>query len=251
MALLARAYWCPKSSGVRSEWEDGFALSEVDGIMAVSDGATWSPRSGDWANSLAFSYMTDRTLQGTVSSEAFIDWISQLSKSFNMPAPSDDVPAANVEQEWWADGVRAKGAAAAFVGLRFDLRQREWAAVGVGDCCLFHFSPNHRPVAFPLERPDQFHSSPTLINSSAHLVSDEIAMCSGSCAVGDLFILASDALSSWVVGELHRPEWLAMTLASIRSSNFGPMVTQLRAAGSIPDDDVTLVRCHVQEPRPR
>lgn len=246
LALSARAYWCPKSSGTRSDWEDGFALSEPHGVVAVADGATWSPRSRQWARALATSFLAAHESRTAVTASNLPDLVGRVAAQFEdqLTNQGDDGMA------WWSDEVKARGAAAAFVGLHVDLRAGLWHAVAVGDCCLFHFPVEGKPSSFPLTVPDQFTSSPALISSNEPVDPGDIAGCDGTCSAGDVFVLASDAFSSWMVAELGSAT-LPQLLDAVRSSNFGSLVDQLRSSGRIPDDDVTFVRARVIEGVPR
>jgi hypothetical protein len=240
-ALSARAYWCPKSSGRRAEWEDGFAISEPDGIVAVADGATWAPRSRQWARDLTSNFLAHHAAGHPVTVADFPEFVGRIAEGFDERWASGDAAGG---ESWWSGEVEARGAAAAFIGLHVDVHRGAWHALAVGDCCLFHFPVGGGGAAFPLTRPEQFNSSPTLISSKARLAPEDVASCGGAASVGDVFVLASDAISSWMTGE--EVGSLLKLLNGIRSSNFGFLVEQLRGTGRMPDDDVTLVRVTVE-----
>lgn len=143
-----------------------------------------------------------------------------------------------------------RGAAAALVGIQFDLADEglPWSAVAVGDCCLFHFTPSGPSLAFPLTSVDEFGSRPDLVTSAEVLGLDQIHVTTGTASPGDLLVLASDAMATWIVRSLDDPALPAL-LAGIRSDNFGPLVERLRAGNHIPDDDVVLVRCAISDLR--
>lgn len=246
MNLTIRAYWCPKSAGVRAEWEDGYAFSEPDGVVAVADGATWAAQSRRWARELTTRYVAAAAAGHAIDAATMPAWLDGVRTGFDLVAAA---PAAAAPPEmpdgWWSEEVAARGAAAAFVGLRIDAPTGRWVAHAVGDACLFHFPAAGGVVSFPLDSPEQFTSSPVLVSSVEPTQPEDVRAAEGHAGEGDLFVLASDAISSWIVQELCEGNIPSTLLGSIRSTNYGELVNHLRRSGRIPDDDVTVVRVHV------
>ena len=228
----------------RADWEDSFAFSEVTGALAVADGATFASQSRLWARGLASDFVQRRP---GMEPPAIQRWAAELAESF----------AGHVDEHrtdsWWGDVTMQRGAAAALVGVQFDLSDDRlpWSAIAIGDCCLFHFTATGPALSFPLTTVGEFGSRPDLVTSTETLGLDQIHVAIGTASPGDLLVLASDAIATWIVRSLDDPT-LPRLLAGIRSDNFGSLVERLRTENLMPDDDVVLLRCVISDVgRPR
>jgi len=107
---------------------------------------------------------------------------------------------------------------------------------------------NHRlRYAFPLDTSDKFGKTPALLCSRGHLASTASAVnIRGVGQPGDIFVLATDAISQWCLAEheARRAPWEKigeLLLSGAEEREFEAWVTGLRASNQIENDDVAVI----------
>lgn len=209
----------------------------------MADGATQTSFSGLWANFLvkhcAETRLSEYTFQNVVN-KAQIEW--QLSlKDLDLP--------------WHAQEKVRLGAfsALAWLEIQYDPLHPStaftWSALAVGDCCLF-IAHNHTIyLSLPLQDPSEFNNSPVLIPSKSEKmdsIKKNVHTSRGSLMRGDQLILASDAISSWIMRKpvKDQREYLEMvkTVKNSRDDgSFSAWVNRLRKNGELRNDDTSLI----------
>ena len=114
----------------------------------------------------------------------------------------------------------------------------------MGDSCLFVVRDDRLRLSFPLEDTAQFDNNPALVCSNPDKVGvlwDNMHQNDGECVAGDSFILASDALACWFLERNAEGEKPWETLLALDASGWAVWVEEQRRAGSMRNDDVTLV----------
>jgi hypothetical protein len=237
------AFWCAKAGNRREEYEDAWAVRGSDSPraarVAVCDGATEASFSGLWAALLAETWVRSRASGPELAARlgpARRLWARKL-RGRRLP--------------WYAEEKARRGAYAAFLGVALAPRAGGWRAVAVGDCNLFLLrgvGPGLRLLrAFPLERAEEFGSSPFLLGSLARPDDDpspHVRVAEGVLPGDGLLLLASDALSAWLLRreEQGRPAWDAASPLGIADGlDFEGLVAEAREDGCR-NDDMTLVR---------
>lgn len=236
------AYWQPKGGTSADEWEDGAAYDPASGWFAVTDGASTGSSSREWAFTLADSFVRSRPVTALDDDAAFLAWVRDTRAAFDPRAPAfahSRMPA------WVQSAGERLGAYATFVGGR--IAGGEVRAVAVGDCCLFTAPAGTLPVGFPIAAAGGFGTSPMLIASVA---GDDEQLCAAvhrhaaPVNAGDVVFAASDALADWLTRHGRRAAvW--RVLAALGHQGFAAMCADLRAAGELKNDDVTLFRATV------
>lgn len=195
MHISCQTFWLPKHGSSSEEYEDAFYPNNIGDIekrifrCAVADGATETSFSGIWAQLLTKAYVDDDIDLDVLSA----NWKQQTTKP---------------NQAWYVEEKLASGAFAALVGLtiRASKDRREssgtWESTAVGDSCLFQVRKKELLLSYPLERWQQFNSSPSLLSSNAQNNSEElVAQLSETLEdewrSGDIFYLMSDAIACW------------------------------------------------------
>jgi hypothetical protein len=253
----AQVCWLPKRGNTPAEYEDAYTLVDgqsVDGVFrcAVADGATEASYSRQWARALVRAFGA-----GTLGAANFVDDVERLratwQRAFERHSRRRPMP-------WYAEQKASLGAFAALVGL--DLRDDPatgkpgWSAVAVGDCNLFLMRGGELSMAFPLTRADQFGGGPFLIGSNRPAEEDplprRVQHASGELAPGDTFHLMSDALAAWFLRGHERGErpWQrreALPAGDATPAAFAELVTELRDAAQLHNDDVTWLRVVVSD----
>jgi len=186
--LQPSVFRLPKAGSTQAEYEDAVAWSRRRGRFAVADGASASAFARLWAQLLVQAYVGGRLSPCAIENDLApvqARW-SALVEQRNLP--------------WYAVEQARRGAFAALVGLEMHA-DRTWTALAVGDCCLFQVRDHTLLEAMPLSDAEAFNLRPMLLGSraSANTVlrdAGAIVTASGTWAVGDTFLLMSDALAA-------------------------------------------------------
>jgi hypothetical protein len=251
-----RAFWAAKDSCAEEEYEDAFASwprggRQLDGVIgdrfsfAVADGATASSHSRLWARQLVLGFVT-----GKLSEDHLSEGLSVLRERWRKKVPEGTQP-------WWAEQSLERGAFAALVGLRLKETGHNpstfgWTALAVGDSCLVHMHERNVKVTFPIDRADQFGTTPVLLATDARAVESALAerkSIKGVGVPGDRFYLMTDALAEWFLKDFQRggEPWAVLQDfdLAIGAPPFREWLTDTRRQRLIRNDDVTLLRIEV------
>lgn len=205
--------------------------------VAVSDGATESYCSNIWSPLLVSTYAKTGSLEklfGELDNLAQ-SWLGQLPE---MPK----------SLAWMNDAKVASGGHATLIGLNL-LENSTWNAEAVGDSCLFHVRGDTMLCHFPLLEPSDFDTSPPLIASNMSKERKEAlleeALCfEGEWENGDIFLLATDALSCWLLKQENIAEDL-QRLVQMSQEEFQEWAEQMVADQEIVNDDLTVLKIQI------
>ena len=246
-----RRFWLPKAGNSPEEYEDACRAIYPQRIgtsgrrtarAAVSDGASESAFAREWANVLVDAFVTRPPDLSGISKESLGDWLAMAQEEWHALIPWDRIP-------WHGEAKAQKGAFATLVGLTFGsapghARDLSWHAFAVGDSCLFVVRDGRLTLSFPLEDAAEFDNSPSLVCSNpdnAGELWESVRRCGGDCTTGDYFILASDALACWFLARNATGEKPWETLFALDQVGWSTWVEEQRRAGSMRNDDTTLV----------
>lgn len=250
MHISCQTFWLPKHGSSDDEYEDAFCpkgdIAQDKRVFrcAVADGATETSFSGLWAQLLTNAYVDED-----------ID--------LNLLANTWKLQTTKVDQPWYVEEKRASGAFAALVGLTIkaskDKREHSgtWESTAVGDSCLFQIRKKELLTCYPLDKWQQFNSSPSLLSSNTQNNSDELIdklseTIEDEWRSGDIFYLMSDAIACWF---LRQHEEMEDAIAQVSKLSSIKAVTTLVDAERrhkddsgrvwMRNDDVTLMRVTV------
>lgn len=246
MSFSARVFWAPKAGNTHEEYEDAswpLTATEVEsGIFrcAVADGATESSFSGEWARLLVEAYR-----QGANTETKILKTLPTVSEAWSRDRTTESLP-------WYAQTKLQSGAYSSLVGLTIRGRAPElegrWKALAVGDSCLFQVRGENLITAFPLDRSQDFNNRPRLLSTivdNEELAQVQVAKKYGAWREGDRFYLMTDALAAWFLSatENGQSPWEEIDCMAEFSNHddFAQWIEHLREAGSIRNDDVTLI----------
>ncbi|MCP3102377.1 protein phosphatase 2C domain-containing protein [Myxococcus sp. K15C18031901] len=242
MRIESDVLWVQKAGNAPSENEDAHACSGVipsGGTplhAAVADGATESLFSGPWARSLAQAYV-----QGLLQdARALLEVLPGLRRAWHEDVGARELP-------WYAREKAHQGAFATLLGV--SVVGSTWTALAVGDSCLFHVRGDVLLRAFPVETSEALGTNPYLVSTHAARnagLEERAVSATGNLQPGDSLLLMTDALACWFLleHEAGRQPWrrLPPPGAAARHDAF---VEELRGAGRLRNDDVTLLRLTV------
>jgi hypothetical protein len=231
-------YWSAKAGTPASDWEDGAAYSPSSGWFAVTDGASTGGKSREWAYSLARAFIQDRPVEVFQDPGVFLSWIKSVRTRFE--PDSDEFPASRAP-DWVRSASAARGSHATFLGGIVEPHQV--TAIAAGDCCLFHLGVDRRAASFPITTAEDFGTAPLLVSSNDD---NDLALAAGlrlyqaKIAPDDVLLAASDALAQWLLATRDDGVW--DVLSEIGQVGFLQLCRDLRDAGQMKNDDVTLWR---------
>ncbi|MCS7261021.1 MAG: serine/threonine-protein phosphatase [Anaerolineae bacterium] len=242
LRLRVQAFHLPKEGNRLEEYEDAWACDAAVGRLAVADGASDAFESRLWARTLVQSFVREPP-----SPEELMRWLESRIAEWKAGIDWARLP-------WYAAEKARRGAFATLLGVAFGQSLRDvtekasscghWWALAVGDACLFQVRDNEVIVRFPLQQAADFSTTPPLLSTQPdyNLRSLEaLRVCMGECRPGDLFILATDALAAWFLGELEAGNHPWGRWKELTSQQFHWLVRTLRRRGKMRNDDVTLL----------
>ena len=160
---------------------------------------------------------------------------------------------------WHGEAKTRAGSLAALLGLAVELAPNSsggfrWRAAAVGDCCLFVVRDGELEVSFPLDESGQFNSTPSLICSNPANNGDlweRVRRLDGEFRRGDLILLASDAVASWLLQQCESGDKPWETLLELEEPEWEGWVQERREERSMRNDDSTLIAVEVEAGRER
>jgi hypothetical protein len=255
MDAHAEAFWLPKSGSSEAEYEDAFAphLKRPQGFkgermrFAVADGATEASFSKQWATQLVRGFV-----HGQLGVPLTVQELKPLQERWHTSVHRRPLP-------WYAEQKAESGAFSSLIGIELfetingAAAPLAWRAVAVGDTCLFQVERDQVSRAWPIANSAEFGNSPSLLSSNpayngAALAGAEVQATEGTFGQDTAFYLMTDALSCWFLREQERGRkpWRLLTdLGTETGHPFGNLVGDLRAAGEMRNDDVTLLRIDI------
>ena len=227
-------FWLPKAGNALDEYEDAFRVVYPQKIgvsgrglarIAVSDGASESAFAREWADALADAFVTRPPELCRLTEDSLNAWLLTAQETWHAAVPWDRLP-------WHGEAKTRAGAFATLLGLTIGVApgnsgRLSWQALAVGDSCLFVVRDDRLLLSFPLDDASQFDNSPILICSNPDNTGelwDGVSLYRDECAAGDLFILASDALSCWFLARSVAGENPWESLAALDSSGWDAWV---------------------------
>lgn len=205
--------------------EDFVAYSNAKGVYAVSDGASESFASRQWARILVSGYV-----RRPVIDEA---WLARAISTYH--ADFD-----RATMSWSAQAAFDRGSFATLLGLRFG--PDGVSILAIGDSLAVLDDGTGIRATFPYSEPGQFRANPLLLSTlydrnSAILSADFMThwRVDGS---SKLFCM-TDAMGAWLLSD--RPERMARLRALKTRAEFVALVEDARADGGMRRDDTTLV----------
>jgi hypothetical protein len=233
----------------RAFTEIGADLTTSSLYVALSDGATESSFSRQWAQILArFWTRHPRICEvENLRERCTARWERAIGRR-------------KKELPWYAEAKLEEGAASAL--LMFSLPRFsqngdcKWESAAIGDVCLFQLRENTIIHSFPLDKPSDFSDRPFLLTTfpknESHIHSKKTY---GVVERGDAFLFATDAMAGWIVsGDMDQ---VTTNLKRIRDvadeSSFRDLVDEERKkrfsdpAIGMKNDDVTMVHCKISD----
>ena len=210
--------------------------------IGLADGASESAFARDWAKILTKDFV-DRPLNlSDPALDSLEQWLVPCQEKWNQAIPWERIP-------WHGESKTRAGALATLLGLTFSRtpghpRSLSWNAFAVGDSCLFLIRQDELILSFPMDDTTQFNNTPALLCSNPannRLVWESVQQIGGTCKAGDIFILASDALACWLLGQCAAVGKPWQTLLALDAAEWDDWVQGQRQERLMRNDDTTLI----------
>lgn len=247
MELRYQGIFCATKAGnTPDECEDAYKCSSLDSqppwLFAISDGATESSFSREWAEQLVESFVREPF----DSTEAISDWLAPIQQKWLSWLSEQELL-------WFAKRKVAQGTYATLLGLRIDQdiedRRWKWQAVAIGDSCLFIVRHNEVLSCFPLSKSDELNNTPHLIGSLPNYnnsLNKKVELTIGIAEVETHFYLVTDALAGWIfrmIESCNNP-WNVLNNIN-RQEEFIRWLEELRESRKIRNDDTTMLHLYL------
>jgi len=249
LGAIARQVFCvslPKIGESEQSIQDRQASDPGLRAIALADGAGSSLYPKKWAEILVDAFCNAAGNPVAPLRESHLDWLAPLQEQWRqyylerLQAP---------KRNWWEGGSQLKShGSATFLGLWLPampvgVEEGYWQAVAVGDSCLFQWDcQSDRLQAFPLQASTSFKRTTQCFASLPDRHSFPPQFTEGLYARGDRFLLATDALSKWILHDLENQGETWKELFEIETrAEFVAIVDRLRESKSIDNDDTTAV----------
>lgn len=255
MHAAVASFWSPRAGNDAGQYEDAFYPRDTGRRsarrlrFAVADGASESMLSGLWADLLVRSWCKARRRRlPQIIEYAAAAWEVELA------AYLEERERADRPVQWFEEPGLERGAHATLLGLAFTTSAGEhgsWAAVALGDSCLFHVRDGALVLAFPVTSSAAFDSAPPLVPSRPAEVARVVTAAStteGDWRVGDAFYLATDAAAAWFLREHEegRAPWEELDILPVEDhAAFAAWAKERRGDKRLRNDDTTLLRVQV------
>ena len=246
-----REFWLPKAGNGPDEYEDAYLAVYPQQIRVsgrrtaravVADGASESAFAREWANVLTNAFVDRPPDLSNLTEDSLTTWLLLAQEAWHSGVPWDRLP-------WHGEPKARAGAFATLLGLTIgsapdDSQRLCWQALAVGDSCLFVVRDDRLLLSFPIGDTAEFDNDPALVCSNpanAGGLWESVRLSSGECAPGDLLFLATDALACWFLASHAASGNPWETLLALDAPGWDAWVGEQRRAGSMRNDDMTLV----------
>ena len=267
MRLSYRHLCLPKGGNGPEDYEDAFCperqhprtVQVAHPRFAVADGATESSFAGLWAQKLVRLFCNSRSLRAPTAGSGMADLqqaVEKQARAWYKEVNSQPLP-------WNALERVQLGAFSTLLGLALENHEDSipqggtWSAFAVGDSCLCQVRASQLIASFPMTDAQQFGYHPTLL--STNLESNRVVwqqpterlIKEGTWQVGDIFLLMTDAMAHWFLnrGAHDVPGWQELGQYAKSRRAFEGWISDLRAAKTMRNDDVTLLIVELQPTR--
>ena len=250
MKLVWKAFSLCKQGNCEDENEDAVYPQLVNGSSLVADQFSCAMADGATTSSFSKLWATLLVKESSLSHNLSIDFnqtINAARASWKAALPDEELPwptAIKVRQGafatlmwfhiWHKNGTFPTAALSAEHG---------WTAHAVGDTCLFQVVKGKFVSTFPFTHARDFSNSPELISTNMAYTRSRVGALSGKWQRGDHFLIATDALSEWIIRNLESGSltWPLISENLTSLVRFQSWIRYLRRQSLIKNDDTSLI----------
>jgi Protein phosphatase 2C len=244
MRLEIRTFHVPKEGSSPEEYEDAWQCDGQAGILAVADGASDSFESRIWAHALVDAFVREPPLPDASS---IFQWLAAPVQTWKASIHWSSLP-------WYSEEKARRGAFSTLLGVSLIHSEHlpedkgaahcRWRAIALGDTCLFHIRGDQLLMSFPIEKAEEFGTTPSLLStrfeySQRSLETLRVREC--ECQPEDLLLLTTDAFAGWLLSRAENGECLWPEIRGLAPEDFALLVNRARQQREMRNDDVTVL----------
>ena len=239
-----------KKSEAPSACEDAYSCSPQFKRYAVADGVSKSFFPAEWAKLLVEHFCHDGESINTrlFAHEDWQKWLLPIQEEWHSQITRI---VTREKKDWLSEELARRSAAAAtFVGLQLnplDQERASWAAMIIGDSCLFHIREGELHACYLVATSNEFGNYPECLLSTSAPSKHAPRFLAGTAQANDVFLLATDALSSWMLRHYEVGNWHNTWNKLANQATWDDFYQFIRREQSfdremrLEDDDITLV----------
>lgn len=248
MSFAIRVFQIAKAGSKPDECEDALSFDPRRRLFAIADGATDSAFQRLWAGLLVKRFIEhppDFSSKPSNTKEWFVKWLRAQQDEWDRNIQWDTLSWSGYNK------ARMTGGLATFLGVYFFPDKPRWKAIAFGDCNLFQFRVGLGLYYWgPLLYSEEFGSNPVAlssINPNSQPILEHMAEMIGDYEKGDIFILATDALSAWLTHVIWQNDndilftRVEKLLKVKTSEDFNNLIDQLRFDKEVKNDDTSVI----------
>lgn len=250
MKLVWKSFSLCKEGNREEENEDAVYPQLVNGSSLVADQFSCAMADGATTSSFSKLWATLLVKESSLSHNLSVDFnqtISAARSSWKAALPDKELP--------WPTAIKVRQGAFATL-LWFHIWQKNgvfssstqpakhgWAANAVGDTCLFQVVKGKFTSTFPFTHASEFSNTPELISTNLAYTRSKVGSYSGNWQRGDHFLIATDALSEWMIRNLESNllTWSLISENLTSLVRFQTLIRYLRRQSLIKNDDTSLI----------
>lgn len=232
-----RALTAPKDGNSEEQYEDAWALSEEQPVLAVADGASAAVYARQWAELLVADFA--QTPPFSADNEVFWERVTALGAQWQQSVGTGAT-------SWYAQEKLPQGSQASLLVVSVEPESRQLHALSVGDVCLFLVAQDKLHYAFPLTKSKQFNTHPGLVATDPAALKDRpepIRFTTKLPPAPVRLFACTDAVAAWFLLEFERKRQPWNTLPT--DTIFPAWLKGTRDSGALKNDDVTIIELEV------
>ena len=241
-------FFTHKEGETAQDYQDSSAAGHSLRRYAVADGAGQSFLPAPWASFLVegFCKRNDPTNLDLFKTKDWVNWLTPFQAAWQQEA--DKVAQNSAPEKYYIRNRyhRKDPAGATFAGIEFFEAENKWQAMIIGDSCIFHVYGDQVQI-YLLQDESQFNFYPECFLSNALKERFQPTFIGEKkYEPNDLFLLATDALSKWIIREAKSTDWSRTVQRLLDLKDEAGFLAFVQSARHDPhrpmeNDDVTLM----------
>ena len=254
--IMKKEYLASKKGEPLKNCQDAYTFNDDFFRYAVADGATREYFSAKLAQELVnrFCFDEDEVNKDILNNEKYEAWLEPIQKNW-LAYVEDIVENKKVNFVVKNRFNKQHSGASTFVGLELDREKFTFKVMIIGDSCLFHIRDKEIVDCYFIDDYQEFDNSPDFFFSRDAILNDENIIekreftkpniIAKNFENGDYFLLATDAISKWLLTQKHKGKWKEIWKGLLQEDKdwYDKLIENYREDkdNKLDDDDVTIL----------